>query len=202
MKNLAKVLTLILAVTFLATGCNLFNKEEVTSTTAEVVSADTVLDQQIYQRAIGSKDAKVCETITDKAVKAECGDVVDALVLTDKAVAELDDDFCGDIKLERYEDECEVRVASILGQKEAEEKKQEKITKYQEEKLSIEQKAIDEKDFSICASIEEVSDKYQCQYNVLANLAVSKKDINECTKIEDESLVTLCRENYDTAINR
>lgn len=195
MKNLAKVLTLILAVSFIATGCNLLNKEEVTSTTAEVVSADTVLDQQIYQRAIDLKDAKACDTIKNEDVKSECGDVVNALVLTDKAVAELDDDFCGDIKLERYEEECEARVASILEQKEAEEKKKAEYEKYQEEKLSIEQKAIDSKDFTICDSIKDKSGKDQCQYNVLANLAIANNDIRECDKIENPSSVILCKDS-------
>ena len=194
MKNLAKVLTLILAVSFMATGCDLLNKEEPISQTAEVVSADTILDQQIYQRAIDSKDVKVCETITDKAVKAECGDVVNALVLTDKAVSELDDDFCGDIKLERYEEECEARVASILEQQEAEEKKQEEIAKQEEERLNIEQEAVTKGDYTICDKISDENQKASCKYNSITPEVIKANDTRLCDKIENEWMVNQCKQ--------
>jgi len=195
MKNLAKVITLILAVSFIATGCNLLNKEESVSTETQVVNADTILDQQIFQRAIAEKDAKACATIKDETAKEECANTVDALALMDKAVSKLDDDFCGDIKLERYESECEARVAAIVDQQKAEKKAQEEYEKNQAENLIIAQKAIDTKDFTICNQIKDDTVKGSCQYNVLANLAISKNDPSECDKIDDSSMRSACKES-------
>lgn len=195
MKHTVKILSLVILGTLLLSGCNLLNKEEVTSTTAEVVSADTVLDQQIYKRAIDSKDAKACDTIKDEAVKSECGDVVNALVLTDKAVSELDEEFCGDIKLERYEEECENRVASILEQQEVEEEKQAEIAKQEEERLNVEKEAVNTGDYTICNQLKEERTQAFCKYNTLASKAINTKDETLCDKIGLEELVNLCKAN-------
>jgi len=193
MKHTVKILSLVILGTLLLSGCNLLNKEEATSTTAEVVSADTILDQQIYQRAIDSKDAKACDTIKDEAVKNECEDVVNALVLTDEAVAELDDDFCGDIKLERYEEECENRVQLLIEQEVLAKKQAEQMQKQDEENASIAKEAYEKQDFTICDKMEDQNQKYTCRFNVLTDLAKSKQDITYCDKIEKESYIEECK---------
>jgi len=194
MKNFAKVLTLILAVTFLATGCNLLNKDESVATPQEV-NADNVLDQQIYQRAISMQDSKACETIVNESVKEECENVANALVLTDQAVNDLDKKICGKIKLSRYEKECEDRVGAILENQKAGEKAQEEYERRQAKNLAIEQKAVDTKDYTICNQIQDATAKGTCQYNVLANLAISQNDPSECDKIDDSSMRNACKES-------
>ena len=194
MKNLAKVLTLILAVTFLTTGCNLLNKDE-SVTTPQEVNADNVLDQQIYQRAISMQDSKACETIVNEAVKEECENVTNALILTDQAVNDLDKKICGKIKLSRYEKECEDRVGAILENQKAGEKAQEEYERRQAKNLAIEQKAVDTKDYTICNQIQDATAKGTCQYNVLANLAISQNDPSECDKIDDSSMRNACKES-------
>lgn len=194
MKNLAKVITLILAVSLIATGCNLLNKEEKTSTETQVVNADTILDQQIFQRAIGSKDAKACATIKDEAVKIECANTVDALALMDKAVAKLDDDFCGDIKLERYESECEARVAAIVEQQKAEEKKQEEYVQQEETRRKIEAEAIEKQDYRICEKITDSNQMNACKYNSIVDLATTTHDSKLCENIGDIDLTNQCNQ--------
>jgi len=200
MKNLAKVLTLILAVSFIATGCNLLNKEESVSTETQVVNADTVLDQQIYQRALGSKDAKACSTIKDEVVKTECSDTVEALVLIEKAVAKIDDDFCGDIKLERYEDECEASIAAILDQQKAVEKQAALTAKQEEDRLAIEEEAIKKEDYTICNKITDGNQKASCKFNVITGLVVSSKNSEECENIGNINLIRECQQTIESQI--
>lgn len=193
MKNVAKVLSLVILGTLLLSGCNLLSKDEPQSTTPAVVNADTLLDQQIYSRAIGAKDAKACATIKDAMMKTECVDVVNALILTDQAVAKLDDGLCGDIKLKRYEEECENQVESLVEQKDAAEKQKELTAKQEEERVAIEQKAVDNGDYKLCDSIKDGDQKYSCRYNVLVNDAVTTKDPATCDKIGEETFAQNCK---------
>jgi len=197
MKNLAKVLTLILAVTFLATGCNLLNKEE-SVTTPQVVNADNVLDQQIYQRAISMQDSKACETIVNESVKEECENVANALVLTDQAVNDLDKKICGKIKLDRYEDECEAKVEAILSQQKADEKAQEEIAKQEEERLKTEEEAVNTGDYTLCDKITDEGQKASCKYNAIASQAVNENNTELCENIGNEEFVELCKQNVET----
>mgnify|MGYP006869417810 CR=1 FL=1 len=192
MKNLAKVLTLILAVTFLATGCNLLNKEE-SVTTPQIVNADNVLDQQIYQRAISMQDSKACETIVNESVKEECENVTNALVLTDQAVNDLDKKICGKIKLDRYEDECEAKVEAILAQQKADEKAQEEVAKQEEERLEIADKAMENNDYTLCETIEDNNQKKACKFNVIINIVNETKDGKLCDEIGDDWMSEECK---------
>lgn len=189
-----KFLAILLLALLAFSGCSLFEKEETKAEPAELNSA-TVLDNEAYKWATSDKNVELCANISDTAKKDECIRVVDALVLTDKAIAELNDDICGEIEIEDYEKNCDAVVKSKLGQKKMEEEKIAELQKDEEERAGIEKEAIEKKDPKICDEIEDENQKSSCKYNVIVNIAIEQKDAKQCEAIESKDMVTEC-ENF------
>jgi len=129
-------------------------------------------------------DAGKCDLISDAAKIGECKKVVAANVLTAKAVAEMDDDYCGDIELERYEEVCEGKVGDLI-------KFEEDLQKTQE----ISQEAYDTQDAEFCSDIINQMQKDTCILNILVNSETSKKE--ECESIKDIAFKNRCIESVN-----
>ena len=111
MKKISILVLLLTSITLLS-GC-FYDTEETPAAPTEV-NADTLLDDQLYESAVRGDNAGKCDLISEAAKVGECKKVVQATLLTAKAVAEMDDDYCGDIELERYEEVCEGKVAELV----------------------------------------------------------------------------------------
>lgn len=157
------------------------------------INADTVLDDQMFSSATTSKNLEKCGQISNADRQDECKMVVESLLTTDEAVAELDSSLCEDIEDERYRENCVSNVEEIIADKEAQEKAAQEAAKKEEERVAIESEAITEGDADICNDIEDENQKYSCRYNVLANQAAQKNDPSLCDEIGDESFVEECK---------
>lgn len=166
------------------TGC-FGQQEEVQQPTNVEVNADSILDSQIYASAVQTNDAKQCATIKDTTKKDECEKVVGANLLTQKAVANADDDFCDEIELERYKENCTLAV-----QQPSEKSDGEIMNKIK----TLESEALKSKDLTICDKIEYENLKQQCKVNVITSIATSEKDDDLCLQIEgNDQLIQACK---------
>jgi len=188
-----KFLAILLLATLVLSGCSLFEKKETALQATQEVNADSILDNQIYEQAVLNKDAGSCDEVLNAATKEECKKVVDALILTDKAVQKMDDSYCEDIKLERYAKNCEELVEGNIEREE----ENEKAIEQDENNLEIEQQAVDKGDATLCDGITEESRKNACKYNVLANQALQKNDKTICEGIDAETLIADCEKQFE-----
>lgn len=187
-----KFLAILLLALLAFSGCSLFEKEEEeTQAEPETVNADTILDNQIYEQAVNASDKETCNKILDASKKEECGNVVNALLLTNKATEELNDDYCGDIKIERYEENCNESVKGLVDKKE----EQEVLEKKNLEELEIAQEAMNKKDATICEGIEDKDTMYTCKLNVTVNKALQDKNPELCSQIGEEQYVEECEKS-------
>lgn len=173
------VIVIVLLSLFVA--CGQSDDSSDTSQTA-LLSADSILDNQIYQGALYAKDGSKCADISDAGTAEECKNVIESLILMDEASLTLDKSLCNKIKLKRYEEECEKTVKSALDRKEDEEKM-----------YKLSQEASDKNDANICDGIKDEGVKYSCRYNVLANKAIAENDPAYCDEIGDETSTRECK---------
>lgn len=182
----------MLIAAFIFSGCALFQKdnqeeEKPVANENQVINADTVLDNQMFEAAVRGKDLASCDGIKDSAKKEECKTTVTDLTLTEKAFNKLDKSICNGIKNERYKENCKATIENEIAKKD-------KLAKADEKRLSIEQDAINKGNADICNDIEDENQKYSCRYNVIVNQAESKKDPSLCDKIGKESFIKQCKE--------
>jgi proteasome lid subunit RPN8/RPN11 len=187
-----KLLAIFVLALLAFSACDLFEKEEKENEPPAEVNADTILDNQIYEQAVGSNDLETCDRILGETKKEECKDVVNAAVLTQKALEEMDDDVCDGIKLDRYKENCEALIADEENRLELAEKE----AKASEEMLAIEQEAVDKGDYKICDKIEDQNKVYICRFNVIANKAISANDKTLCKEIGEENLIKECEKSF------
>lgn len=195
MKKFFSFLIAIALAAVLFGGCDLFGKRTAgknePADKAEkqqqvrengATNADTLLDDQIYKEAITAGDKTQCEKISDQSKQAECKNVIEANGITKSAVEKNDSSACSDITLDRYRENCVDKVA-----------RKDAALKQWEEIQATQNKAIGQKDISVCNEIKEEAHKYSCQFSVMLNLATEKKDPNLCDKIESTELAEKCK---------
>ena len=194
MKKLSILVLLLTSITLLS-GC-FYNTEETPAAPTEV-NADTLLDDQLYESAVRGDNAGKCDLISEAAKAGECKKVVTANLLTAKAVAEMDDDACGDIELARYEKVCELRVEETIASTEAAEKEIEAFKESDQNRMKIETEAMIKKDYTICAQISDENDMVTCKWNVITKEVITQEDNSLCKKIGRDEEVTLCEESFN-----
>jgi hypothetical protein len=181
-----KILTMALISILTLAGCGLFDGGEdvaeptVSGIDAEV-NADSVLDDQLYRSATASNNLEKCEKIIGERQKEECGNVVNANLLTIKAIGEMDSSVCDDINLERYKENCVEK---------AEEMKE--TQNLDENKITMTEKAIEEQDVSYCDEISDTNYKSECLYNFYMSEEYVKTDSSVCESIENNTIKELC----------
>lgn len=188
MKKILSILILVSSFLIFLTSCDFLQKEIEQQPQQLQISADSLLDNQIYENAVSSKDTISCEKIWDESKKEECKSVVAALALTDKAVIEMDDNYCGDIEIERYKENCEDLVEQKMDEQAAAAKEEEKNIGMTE----IAQEAMDQQDLSICEEIEDENIMYSCKKNIIINQVIKTKDGTLCSKLEKEEYIQEC----------
>mgnify|MGYP001261774382 CR=1 FL=1 len=161
-------------------GCSFFEEEEV-SREQEMISADSVLDGQNYKWAIDTKDVKFCDSIKEAELKVECINVVDSIILTEKAISKLQDDFCDYIEIDGYKESCKNIVASKL----------DVINENKEIDEQI-QEAIDERSEELCMEVEDENQKEACLYTVITNKALESKDKLKCEDLSSDEMRNFC----------
>ncbi len=176
-------------------GCGWFT--ETAQIPEKATNADTVLNQEIYDWAVSEKQQDKCAGISDAGIRQECEDVIEGLILTDKAVETLDKSLCGDIALQDYEDNCDEKVAFEITKEEEKNAAEEQAQKDEENRVELEQEAIDKSDASICDDMKSEEEMYSCKYNVLANKAYAKNNPTICEEIGEESRVEECKKTIN-----
>lgn len=190
MKKIFSILGMILAATFIFNAC--VSSED---TVSKNVNSNTVLDDQIFQNAVDSKNLESCDKILDKDKKEECKTAVGDLILTDNAVKELDKTICAKISNDRYEDNCEMRVKQLLEEEQKVEKTLEKEAEKNQEYIEIEAEAKEKKDADICNDIDDENQKYSCRYNIIVDQAITSNDPSLCDEIGEETSIGICKSN-------
>ena len=159
------------------------------------INSDTLLDQQLYKGAVGFSDASKCERIVDEALGKDCSDLLTAMTISESAYEELDVKKCEEIALDRYKEECVIKIEdSIKGIEAAK-----KIQASREEQQDIFNQAMETREVDLCKSINDHNSKYSCIYNIVVNDAISDSDPTICDQIEDEKYVDKCKTSVDTA---
>lgn len=157
-------------------------------------TADEILDQDIFTQAVNTNNPDRCKDIINKDVSKECAEVVEARQLTEQAMNSLSDSKCESIKIKRYKEECGksvVEAKKASDQQESAIKEQEKNNQIT---LEIEQKAINDNDYTVCDEIADENQQYSCKYNVLANQAAQKNDLSLCKEIGRDDLILRCKD--------
>ncbi|MBT3704939.1 hypothetical protein HOG17_04125 [Candidatus Peregrinibacteria bacterium] len=187
-----KLLSFALISTLLFSGCGLSNKaEETPQVPDEELSADSLLDEDLYTSAIETKDIEKCGKILNEAKKVECTDLINAILLTDKATNENDDDYCDDIKLDRYKENCMDEVAEV--------EKAEGFEDFLVDQDTISHSLIENDDLEGCESLEVEAEKLECNHNILVDRAMAQNDTNYCEKLGDQESIDSCIESVAIA---
>lgn len=173
MKNKIFAIGAVIIFAGIFTGCAPEKTDE--------INADTVLDNEIYKQAVESQNLADCGKILNEEKKKECEAVVEGLNLTDQAVENVDNSICGKITIDRYKENCE----ALVGHEEA-------IANIEEAKVEIGQKAIGEKDHSLCNELLDENYKSECILNVLLDGSYSGTDSSECGLITNTALREVC----------
>jgi len=189
MKKITILLASCLFATVIFSGCDSSKKEEAqVSQLAPEISADSILDNQIFKQAVNSNDPKGCANILDEKKKEECANVINDTLLTQKAIEDMDEDTCDGIKLERYKDQCMENVKAKLALKE----EKEQIEKKAIEDMGKSQEATDKGDYTICDEVGDESVRNTCKLNILVNKAIAEKNISLCEQIGVEQYIQEC----------
>lgn len=151
--------------------------------------ADKLLDEKLYSEALDIQDAAKCIKIISKELQKECADVINALKITEKAVANSDTKACGEITLSRYRENCEAEVEEKLIQAENQKNLEKELQKNDE----IDSQAFEKDDESLCEEIGDENQRNSCYYNVLTNRALDKKDTSICAKISAKDMMENCQ---------
>lgn len=157
------------------------------------VNADTVLDNRLYNEAIGGLNLDKCDQISDTVRAGECKKVVESLSLKKKAVENLDKLICENIELDRYKEDCESTVDGLIDKAEVEKEALKKAEEMRERMLEIEEEAYKGGDASLCDDIEDENKKYSCKFNVVIDKAVEEKDSSLCEEIGHETYIQECK---------
>ncbi len=177
MKNFITVLFIALIAVLFITGCSGSSKT--------ATNSNQVLDNNIFKQAAESGNMARCNDILDKPLWSECKQVVSDSNMTDEAIASMDKLKCSKVNDERYRNDCEKQVDAKMEMKNADTKR-----------LTIEQKAINEGDASICDEIVDPNQNTSCKYNILANQAIQKKDPTICKLIGVQESIARCEQNF------
>lgn len=159
------------------------------------INADTVLDDQLFSQATSQNNLEKCKQISDQAREDECVVVVEGLTITEEAVKTLDSSLCGDIKDERYRENCVNSVEETVAANEALAKAEAEALKKDQERLTIESEAIDKGNADICNDMEDENQKYSCRYNVLVSQAMQNNDPSLCDEIGEDNYIKECKLN-------
>jgi len=179
MKKIISMSVIVIVLLSLFVSCGRSDDQNKTSQPA-ILSADSILDQQIYQSALYAKDASKCADISDAETVEECKNVIESLLLMEKASLTLDKSLCNKIKLKRYKETCLANVQEGLSAKEEQEKNEQKEI----ENVEISQEATDKGDHTICDEIEDdESMRNTCKLNILVNRAINEKNPSLCELI-------------------
>lgn len=159
----------------LLTGCSLSPK-------SSEVTADSVLDDQIFMAAVNQLEVSQCFKISDPETKSECQMSVEDLLTTNVAIIEMDSSICAKAQIDRYKENCKTQVKAKI-----------KLQEEDNNRLKSEQQAIDKNNPELCDSIKDISQKSMCRFNVLANQAIELKDPSVCEGIGLSAMILKCK---------
>lgn len=151
--------------------------------------ANLAIDSNIYAQATTANELEQCDLIADSTKKDECKDVVEANLLTIEAVKKMDPKLCAEIKLDRSKQNCELMVKNNLTQQQEAEKQT--MILQDDNKLSHEMAATGK--LKNCDKVQDPNFRNQCRLNIVMKEAIEEKDPSLCAKLEDAKLIESCK---------
>lgn len=168
MKKIHAILLALVFSSVLFSGCNLLSGSPEAAPVA--VDSDSILDDSLFMNAVNTQDATKCATILDATKKSDCQATVEAMILTDQAVYEMDSSLCNQISLDRYESNCKAMVKAEEDRQEYLEAREEKINEDVKEVSDI----INTNDLEGCAKVKDANLRAVCELNILSDRAYEK----------------------------
>lgn len=202
MKKMYLMIAVVLLSVVVLNGCSLGgNVQETTQEKSEealqVNQPDPDLDKNnaIAIEALKTGNIEGCGQISYIDSKKRCEQTIQANMFSSEAIAKSDKTLCAKIELERYAKECVTIVENNQKRDEYLLKAQEKDEEEDAKRLSVESKAVEAQDASICEQIIDQSQITSCKYNVLANKALKENNAAICDQIGDAVFVSMCKES-------
>lgn len=184
------ILLVIFAATFL-NGCITKTSEKSTQQEAEV-TADSLLDNQLYTEASEQNSLEKCKLISDEAKAEECEKVVNANLISIKAVKERNSKLCKSINLERYKEACNLRVKEQIAQDEEQKREQQRVNEMTQKSQEIH----DSGDVTRCKELEDKNFQEVCELNILVNKALEENNKASCNEASTKELQKRCVDNF------
>ncbi len=186
MKKVLSLSVLTIALVTLLSGCALLDKilpEE------DQVDAETVLNDEYYKLAVEYGDVAKCEMITDGSMTSECLDVVEAMLLTDQARAEMDASLCDAIALPKYADNCKEEVEALI----AYEEKDAEVSAFYKTQAELVDSLIKDGNLNGCDQVKDENYKLDCVAAILTDKAIDRGDDSYCDDIGDIEFEEICK---------
>lgn len=170
------------------------------------LNSASIQDNNLFTRAIQTKNTAYCYLIQDELLKEQCFKVINDQKIIADAIGKEDPTVCEQIVNQPTRDECKdlARAAIELGNKEEQEQKNQQRQQSDQPKTThivsnnnwqVETQAMQQDDPSICSRIEKQEDRYECRYQVLVLRAINQKDPSICSQIGNEKWEGYCRGN-------
>lgn len=155
---------------------------------AEISEADS----SNYLGALSAKNPELCDQMENNEYIQLCKDAVNNEILIDKALTELDPNFCDRLIAEQADiDACKQKVETAISAADA---KNKEITALQTQ-MSLSDEIVEEGNVSRCSELGE--DYIQsCELDILLNRAFSENDITVCKQATSADTVTLCENKF------
>lgn len=196
MKNFYKLAAFCITILMFTTACTSTNPTSTepngteNSTVEDMqVSADSILDDQLFGEAVATNDLSKCEKISENSKAEECTKTLNANLLTTDAQKALDEDICDEIELDRYKENC---VATVKSAKTEAENAAMLEKTYQKDR-DLAQAAYDQQDPTICKDLSDESLVASCEFNTVIDAAQANGDSQLCDVISDEFFANECK---------
>lgn len=197
-----KKLIFLLVLSLTATSCTLSedtnNDQNPSKETSELsVVSNEIIDEQndniLLESAISSKDASLCEGISDTEKKSECKLIVSEILIMDEAVQKEDKVSCDSLTIEQYKNSCSIQIEAKKQQSALDETESLNRDKYKEEMNNIKLQAKDKKDYLLCDKIDDENLMYSCKFDVIKSIVSETGEIELCEKIGKQDMVEICK---------
>lgn len=150
------------------------------------------IDQQLYNAAISTLDAELCEELSDPELAKTCDFEIQDLGVFELAKTDLDVGKCEAIGDKRIRALCMKEVQGLVEAQNLSDIEQEK----REESLNQADEARSSNDVSKCDSIAEEATKSDCINNFYHNKALQENNPVLCDKLTSEEEAEICRSTF------
>lgn len=167
-------------------------EQENSSDNSSQSTSDNILDNKIFQQAVQENNLAKCSEILDEAMQNECDQIVDSVIKTQNASADLSVSDCDDIKLERYRENCISLVKEAQQEKIDRQNSDAELEQVLKDRESLNSQALANNDISYCKDIGDKNFVQECIYNVIISPDYPATSSSVCAELDNQGLRDLC----------